>query len=238
MLFRRVAKHVSDQNWLAVGVDFLIVVLGLIVGLQVNNWNDQRKIENAFKDAQTRLIAEHQSNLDAASAFVSTVETTVVPLRAAITDLRACDASPDALQRVTLGMNLIRGTQSIEFRKTALEAITDNDAFLSLLTEQDREALKEFHRQLTQTQETLNWLEEYPFSAPIGAHPAVQYSDLVTSGLMPGDKARSIGPSQPIDVLCQDPVFMRSFYLWERTARFQVIRGRQIIEALEKMLGS
>ncbi|MEO1029654.1 MAG: hypothetical protein AAFX02_11435, partial [Pseudomonadota bacterium] len=173
MLFRRVAKHVSDQNWLAVGIDFLIVVLGLIVGLQVNNWNDQRKIENAFNDAQARLSAEHQSNLDAATAFVSSVEAAVTPLRAAIADLRACDASPEAVQRVTLGMNVIRGTQSIEFRKTALEAITENDAFLSLLNEGDREALKEFYRQLTQTQETLNWLEDHPFTAPIGAHPSV-----------------------------------------------------------------
>ena len=28
MLLRRVIKHVREQNWLAVGIDFLIVVTG------------------------------------------------------------------------------------------------------------------------------------------------------------------------------------------------------------------
>jgi len=43
MLLRRVMKHVNDQNWFAVVLDFLIVVFGIFVGLQVDNWNEERK---------------------------------------------------------------------------------------------------------------------------------------------------------------------------------------------------
>ncbi len=43
MLLRRVTEHVRAQNWFAVGIDFLIVVLGVFVGLQVANWNDERQ---------------------------------------------------------------------------------------------------------------------------------------------------------------------------------------------------
>jgi len=35
----RVAEHVRTQNWTAIGIDFLIVVLGVFVGIQVANWN-------------------------------------------------------------------------------------------------------------------------------------------------------------------------------------------------------
>ncbi|MEM7430564.1 MAG: hypothetical protein AAF351_01365 [Pseudomonadota bacterium] len=42
MLLRRVTKHVKEQNWFAVGVDFLIVVVGVFIGIQVANWNDAR----------------------------------------------------------------------------------------------------------------------------------------------------------------------------------------------------
>ena len=42
MLLRRVTQHVRDQNWLAVGLDFLIVVVGVFMGLQVANWNTER----------------------------------------------------------------------------------------------------------------------------------------------------------------------------------------------------
>ena len=40
MLFRRVRKHVKAHDWFAVGVDFVIVVIGVYIGIQVSNWND------------------------------------------------------------------------------------------------------------------------------------------------------------------------------------------------------
>lgn len=42
MLLRRVTEHVKDQNWFAVGIDLVIVVLGVFIGIQVSNWNEDR----------------------------------------------------------------------------------------------------------------------------------------------------------------------------------------------------
>ncbi len=42
MILRRITEHVKAQNWFAVGLDFLIVVVGVFVGLQVSNWNAER----------------------------------------------------------------------------------------------------------------------------------------------------------------------------------------------------
>jgi hypothetical protein len=42
MILRRVMKHVRDQNWFAVAIDFLIVVTGVFIGIQVSNWNAER----------------------------------------------------------------------------------------------------------------------------------------------------------------------------------------------------
>lgn len=44
MILRRVTKHVKDQNWFAVGIDFVIVVVGVFIGLQVANWNEVRSV--------------------------------------------------------------------------------------------------------------------------------------------------------------------------------------------------
>ncbi|GLQ21685.1 hypothetical protein ACFFUB_09325 [Algimonas porphyrae] len=42
MLFRRIKAHVENENWFAVGVDFLIVVVGVFIGIQVANWNEEQ----------------------------------------------------------------------------------------------------------------------------------------------------------------------------------------------------
>ena len=43
MLLRRVIENVKAQNWLAVSLDFVIVVVGVFIGIQVANWNDARQ---------------------------------------------------------------------------------------------------------------------------------------------------------------------------------------------------
>ncbi|MEM1379777.1 MAG: hypothetical protein AAGH41_04040 [Pseudomonadota bacterium] len=42
MILRRLTEHVRTQNWLAVALDFLIVVVGVFIGIQVSNENDAR----------------------------------------------------------------------------------------------------------------------------------------------------------------------------------------------------
>jgi hypothetical protein len=40
MILHRLTQHVKGQNWTAIGLEFLIVVLGVFLGLQASNWND------------------------------------------------------------------------------------------------------------------------------------------------------------------------------------------------------
>lgn len=60
MILRRVTQHVKEQNWFAVGVDFLIVVVGVFIGIQVANWNDARSDRVAELGILERLETEYQ----------------------------------------------------------------------------------------------------------------------------------------------------------------------------------
>ena len=63
MILRRITEHVKAQNWFAVGLDFLIVVVGVFIGIQVANWNDtlgERKreaqiLQNIATDLQSDI---------------------------------------------------------------------------------------------------------------------------------------------------------------------------------------
>lgn len=43
MILRRVIAHVGRQEWTAIGIDLVIVVLGVFIGIQVSNWNVERE---------------------------------------------------------------------------------------------------------------------------------------------------------------------------------------------------
>lgn len=62
MILRRVIGHFRRQEWTAIGIDFLIVVFGVFVGLQVNNWNEARRDR---KDERFYLAQLHQDLVNA-----------------------------------------------------------------------------------------------------------------------------------------------------------------------------
>lgn len=43
MILRRTMEHLRRQDWVAVAIEFVIVVLGVFVATQVSNWNEERE---------------------------------------------------------------------------------------------------------------------------------------------------------------------------------------------------
>lgn len=65
MILRRITKHVREQNWFAVGLDFVIVVIGVFIGIQVSNWNEQVAL-NAEKDRYLQQLSAEYRTIEAA----------------------------------------------------------------------------------------------------------------------------------------------------------------------------
>lgn len=64
MILRRFMKHVREQNWFAVGLDVLVVIVGIFLGIQVSELHQDRKndeletlyIERIYEDLQASLV--------------------------------------------------------------------------------------------------------------------------------------------------------------------------------------
>ncbi|MBI1393573.1 MAG: hypothetical protein GC152_12595 [Alphaproteobacteria bacterium] len=64
MILRRVIDHVRTQNWTAVALDFVIVVMGVFMGIQLGNWNDNRISAREAVAARASLIADLRNDRD------------------------------------------------------------------------------------------------------------------------------------------------------------------------------
>lgn len=68
MILRSVTKHVKDQNWFAVLIDFVIVVIGVFIGIQVANWNEQLAGERQAKVLLNRIHHDLKNDILSISA--------------------------------------------------------------------------------------------------------------------------------------------------------------------------
>ena len=70
MILRRVTEHLRQQHWTAIAVDLVIVVLGVFIGLQVNNWNEARNERARERTYLERLRVDFDANVKTLETYV------------------------------------------------------------------------------------------------------------------------------------------------------------------------
>jgi hypothetical protein len=58
MRARRVVEHLESQNWVAIAIELVIVVLGVFIGIQVSNWNEKLATDRTAARFTEDLIAD------------------------------------------------------------------------------------------------------------------------------------------------------------------------------------
>lgn len=81
MILRRVIAHFKKQEWTAIAIDFVIVVLGVFVGIQVANWNAARLDHRrgaAFAERLRNDLRIEAWNYEALANYLDDVEANAV----------------------------------------------------------------------------------------------------------------------------------------------------------------
>lgn len=121
MILRRLTDHVKAQNWFAVALDFLIVVLGVFIGMQVNTWNTNRQDRERGEIYSERLKSELRFEHEYAGAQLAYNRST---LRAGQLAYAGLSDKSDVADEVVL-INAYRATQYnwFERRRAAFDEI-------------------------------------------------------------------------------------------------------------------
>ena len=176
MLLRRITKHVKDQNWFAVSVDFAIVVIGVFIGIQVANWNAARLTSMKEKGFTERLLNELSDEAWIYHYFVSYQEDV---LRAAELAQKALEPETN-LTREQLLINSYRASQYtwwIQRRGTFDEMIATGN--LGLI---EKDALRQtalavysspLRKQIEQNGESSPYREMFRRTVPTDVHRAL-----------------------------------------------------------------
>ncbi|MEO8810044.1 MAG: hypothetical protein ABI386_07355 [Rhodanobacter sp.] len=119
MILRRITTNVRRQDWTAVIVELVMVVLGVFLGLQVNNWNETRNDRALEHQYSQRLRDDFALSIKRAEANLVNMQQQFVLEGRMVDRLRECRL--DESQRVDFadgiflvgrfkGPTLVRGT--------------------------------------------------------------------------------------------------------------------------------
>ncbi|MFT5609356.1 MAG: hypothetical protein ACI9PZ_003175 [Parvicella sp.] len=133
MILRRVIKHFRNQEWTAIGIDFMIVVFGLLVATQVSNWNSTRQDNARGEIYSKRLKSELHLELEYTKALLAYHKVTFAAGQVAYASLKGTLELDDE----TILVNAYRATQHTwyERRRASFDEIVASGA-LGLISDQ------------------------------------------------------------------------------------------------------
>lgn len=62
-MLRRVIEHVKKQEWTAVAIDFVIVIVGVFIGIQAASWNEARADQSRARGYLERIHTDLEADL-------------------------------------------------------------------------------------------------------------------------------------------------------------------------------
>ena len=173
MLLRRIMKHVNAQNWFAVGVDFVIVVVGVYIGIEVTNWNDVRNNKTGLVASLERLDKEVSQNIDIIEKVLITFEEGREDLDLSSDALSNCAFSPDA--EAALERSLWDLTHDVQpnFTTIALDELAGQVRYQDLLSQQFQDDFGLYAGRLKEEYEQLTSHYDNMWSHHVSRHPDV-----------------------------------------------------------------
>lgn len=214
MLLRRIMKHLKDQNWAAVLLDFLIVVIGVFIGIQVANWNDERQAQEERAISMNRLQTEAEMSLEFIRSVVDQYHRTV-GARASVLR-KAADGSIDAVEQdeIVLAINYLPFFQPVAAPRGVYDEVIAAGQFSEIGDDGVRSAITRYYSQIDNLNSAMTSQRNLSDYLSVLYHPAV------TKEFDPEDFTTQTNTVVDTEMALKDPLFVKSL---------QIGHGRQVL---------
>ena len=164
MILRRIIAHFRKQEWTAIGIDFVIVVLGVFVATQVSEWNTARLERAEYRRAVERLETEIAANLEFIDSNMPEIASALDDANRALDVLLTCADSTENTAAVNTGFEAIRGTYTIPLRRRALTDLTTNPTLLAQQSDAERQHFADLLDYLLLFEQEMRFSETHPLA--------------------------------------------------------------------------
>ena len=124
MLLRRITKHITDQNWFAVFIDFIIVVVGVFIGIQVANWNTERGEREQERDYLIRLHQDIEESITNQTRDINFYKRQLADQAIVLKSLNACEIEPEDRLAFQRAINMLGFINPPRFSRRTVDEMT------------------------------------------------------------------------------------------------------------------
>ena len=148
MIVQRLYQAIRNQNWANVLVEFLIVVLGIFVGLQANNWNESRLERQQEQESLARLLREAENSVAFIDRQINMFASVIDSQHVLLQILTSQDEAPAQTEIAERGYRSLTYYPAMAPARAAYDELTSTGGIQLIRSQAVREAVALYYAEL------------------------------------------------------------------------------------------
>lgn len=158
MILHRIARAIREQNWFTVALEMAIVVFGILIGLQVDDWNQQRLEREGDQRALALFFDELQLMLEEARVDLGFVTASMQDISSGTEIALNCDASDEDRARLITAIENTLNWRVPDVRPSGLAEIGNSGTLARLGSPALSQAVGSIHQSIQSIDDSMNFI--------------------------------------------------------------------------------
>ena len=213
MIIQRAAHALKVQDWSTIMIELLVVVVGIFLGLQVDDWNDKRK-EAAREEAYLqRLLADIDEMISRHESYEEEAKSKLNSLIASLDALRSCTLAPEAVESFEYTLLEHQGLPRLEIVRSSFDEMVASGSLAGIDDPRLKRKISEVYSEAVAAQQFIEY-----FTADLGRASDIIWhhvsfdlkagtSDRVDSLASWAAEGHSLTVSYDFETLCNEATF-------------------------------
>lgn len=216
MLLRRIVEHVKVQNWTALFLDFFIVVIGVFIGIQAANWNDERQARERRATTIDRLHSEAEMAVNYLQYVLQFYKRAVEARASVLSDAEDGNIETVEHDDMVLAINYIAFYPPVAPPRSVYDEIIAAGQFSEIGDRNLRDTVSNYYSALGQLDSGISYARTLSQQWPVWRHPAV------SKEFDPEDGSTQTRTIIDIETALSDPLFVKSLQMGHSQQVFQM----------------
>lgn len=242
MILRRLSESLKQQNWTAIWIEFVLLVAGVFLGIQVSNWNEERRDQALAHEYLERLRDDFTRSIKRAERNIESMKLQFVLEGEMIGRLRACHLDDDQRAGFAMGIYLVGRLEAPTLVRGTIDELQSTGRMGIIRNLKVRQILSDIVKEDESDTQILGWIMAR-------ATPQITYIDSSVVLLQEQDGFGADGPLSDQVVfdfprLCRDPAYVGAVSTLQELTNVVIGRNkraiaadRAILETLDAELG-
>lgn len=146
MILRRLTQSLKEQNWTAIAIEFVLLVLGVFLGIQVANWNEALIERRDAHDVMQRLEEDLRLTIKLTQRNAEFMTANARDTDLVLDRLRACELPEADRDRFANGLYTLGKIMPARWVRTTFDELRDSGRLRLIGNAELRRALSETAR--------------------------------------------------------------------------------------------